>query len=225
VSTLGALERRRRRAVDRGRVPAPLLPLLSRPWPRSSQDVLDVRFLAVDLETTGLDPEADRILSIGWVPVEEGRIRLGRAGYAVIRHAEVARTDAVLVHGLTREVLERGAPLETVLAALMPELAGSVLVAHESSIERAFLGRACERAWGVRPEVPVLDTVRVERSLAGFGRESRDLRLPALRERYRLPPHRAHHALSDAVAAAEVMLCQWREISGSRTTRLRRVVG
>ena len=35
-----------------------------------AEPLRDDRYLAVDIETTGLDPSTDRLLSIGWVPVD-----------------------------------------------------------------------------------------------------------------------------------------------------------
>ena len=40
------------------------------PGPRAS--LADLPMLAVDVETTGLSPRDDRLLSIGWVPIDGG---------------------------------------------------------------------------------------------------------------------------------------------------------
>jgi DNA polymerase III alpha subunit (gram-positive type) len=40
---------------------------MSMPWTRA-------RFCVLDLETTGLDPKRDEIISFGAVPVDEGRV-------------------------------------------------------------------------------------------------------------------------------------------------------
>ncbi|CAB0549356.1 DNA polymerase III subunit epsilon [Corynebacterium diphtheriae] len=43
-----------------------------------------MRLLAVDMETTSLDPRNGSIVSIGWVPVENGVIMVGQAGYQLV---------------------------------------------------------------------------------------------------------------------------------------------
>ncbi len=48
------------------------------PGPRAS--LADLPMLAVDVETTGLSPRDDRLLSIGWVPIDGGYHYVGRCG-------------------------------------------------------------------------------------------------------------------------------------------------
>ena len=48
------------------------------PGPRAS--LADLPMLAVDVETTGLSPRDNRLLSIGWVPIDGGTITLAGAG-------------------------------------------------------------------------------------------------------------------------------------------------
>ena len=57
-----------------------------------------LRLLAVDLETTGLDPQRDEILSIGMVPVDGLSIVLSGARHMVVRGARSVGQSAV-VHG------------------------------------------------------------------------------------------------------------------------------
>jgi hypothetical protein len=43
---------------------------LQTPFPDPRTEVGDLQLLAVDLETTGLHPKNDRLLSIGFVPID-----------------------------------------------------------------------------------------------------------------------------------------------------------
>lgn len=43
-----------------------------------------MRLLAVDMETTSLDPRHGSIVSIGCVPVENGVIMVGQSGYHLV---------------------------------------------------------------------------------------------------------------------------------------------
>lgn len=43
-----------------------------------------MRLLAVDMETTSLDPRHGSIVSIGWVPVENGVIMVVSAGHQLV---------------------------------------------------------------------------------------------------------------------------------------------
>lgn len=175
--------------------------------------VRDDRWLAVDVETTGLDPAADRLLSIGWVPVDGDEIILGGAGHVILRGAggEGSVGHSATLHGLTDDAVAAGTDPADAVAMLLRALAGRTLLAHFADLETGFLDRACRTHFGAGLTVPVADTM--EREFRRFRDEHRqprrgDLRLWAVRERYGLPPYKAHHALTDALAGAELWLAQ-----------------
>ena len=225
-------EQRRERAL-RGVAPGPLHDYLSVPTPAEQTPLADLRLLAVDIETTGLDPRRDRVLSIGWLDVDGGRIELGSAGQVVVRDAGGAAGvgQSATVHGLTDDRLARGIPLEDAVARLLDALAGRVLLAHFARIETGFLAAVCERAWGAGMPCVVVDTFELERRVVagGWGAEPERgaLRLWTARERRRLPVYRAHEALTDALACAELYLAQRAELEAQTpqtTLTLRHVV-
>jgi DNA polymerase-3 subunit epsilon len=207
-------EQRRERAL-RTAAPGPLRDYLGVPSPALDTPLAELPLLAVDIETTGLDPRTDRVLSLGFVPVDGGRVVLGGAHGTVVRDAGGVGQSAT-VHGLTDDRLARGVPLEDAVAGLLGALAGRVLLAHFARIETAFLAAVCERVWGAGMPCVVADTFELERrALAGgWGSEPPRgaLRLWAARERHGLPVYRAHEALTDALACAELYLAQCAEL-------------
>jgi DNA polymerase III subunit epsilon len=222
-------EQRRERAL-RTAAPGPLRDYLGVPSPALDTPLAEVPLLAVDIETTGLDPRSDRVLSLGFVPVDGGRVVLGGARSTVVRDAGGVGQSAT-VHGLTDDRLARGVPLEDAVAGLLGALTGRVLLAHFARIETAFLGAVCQRAWGAGMPCVVADTFELERRAraGGWGSEPPRgaLRLWAARERYGLPVYRAHEALTDALACAELYLAQCAELqarSPQTSLTLRHVV-
>jgi DNA polymerase-3 subunit epsilon len=208
---------RRRSGADRARerlaaqVPAgPLRTYLTTPTPGPGTEVGALRLLAVDLETTGLDPSRDAILSIGAVPVDGHRITLSGAFRVVVSGTEVGRS--AVVHGLTDDEVARGVPLGQALDRLLEALTGRVLLAHHARVEQRFLQAALRPALGTRLPLPTLDTMEIGHRLQGrgWGDETPEgsLRLRVLRERHGLPRYRSHEALTDALACAELYLAQ-----------------
>ena len=116
-------EQRRQRAL-RTAAPGPLRDYLAVAAPGPETPLDDLALLAVDIETTGLDPRRDRVLSIGWLPVDGGRVRLGGAGRVVVRDAGGAAGvgQSATVHGLTDDRLAGGVPLEDAVARLLVAL-------------------------------------------------------------------------------------------------------
>lgn len=197
----------------------PLRTYLSTPQPSSRTPLAALPLLAVDLETTGLDPRRDRIISIGWVPVDGTVIRLGGAGQAVVSGEELGERgvgQSATLHGLTDDRLRAGTPLAEAVGTLLDALAGRVLLAHHAGLEAGFLQAACRRLWDVRLDLTVVDTMRLHRRVIapGFDDEPRgdDLRLWNARARFGLPVLGAHDALHDALAAAELYLAQVAEL-------------
>ncbi|MGB5834079.1 MAG: 3'-5' exonuclease [Thiohalocapsa sp.] len=205
-----ALEWRRRWRLRRT-PPGPLHDFLSEPLPNPSTDYRDLEYVAVDLETTGLDARHDQILSIGWVRLTGKRIDLSSARHQLVRVEGDIPAATAVIHQITDDLAATGQDLAAALPAFMRDLRGRVMIAHHARVELTFLGAACKRLWGQGLLVRTVDTQAIaqrtlERRQITF--RGSDLRLHALGERYNLPRYGAHNALSDALAAAELFLAQ-----------------
>jgi DNA polymerase-3 subunit epsilon len=217
-------DRRRARQLDA--VPdGPLHDYLSCPLPRPATPLTRLPLLAVDLETTGLDPARDEILSIGFVPLDGLSIVLAGARQMLVRGAAVGQSATI--HGLTDDTVAGGLDLADALAAVLEALRGRVLLAHHAALERDFLGAACRRVYGQSLPCVTVDTMELEHRLLnpGWGQEPPpgSLRLGAARERHGLPRYRSHEALTDALACAELYLAQASELGHGRSLTLRRL--
>ncbi len=194
------------------RVPVgPLHDFLAQPFPLPSLDYRAVEYLAVDLETTGLDPKVDDILSVGFVTIRGNRIDLATAQHRLVRPTQAIPESSAIIHQITDDQAAQGEALEEVLRDFLVELRGKVLVAHHAWVELSFLGTACRRRFGHGLLVPTVDT----QLIAKRGLELRhepikpgSLRLHALGDQFNLPRYLAHNALSDALAAAELFVAQ-----------------
>lgn len=214
----------RRRRLQRMLDPGPLREFYAVPFPPPRLDYRQVPMLAIDLETTGLDPRKDQILSLGWVGLTGDRIQLGEARHRLVRvHGEIPAESAV-IHQITDDQAAAGGHLPSALAELLQALAGRVMIAHHARVEQRFLSAACRRLFGVGLLVPTIDTQALARRTLERRHvpyKGSDLRLHALGERYNLPRYGAHNALSDALAAAELFLAQAAHGDGGRGVALR----
>ncbi len=189
----------------------PLQEFLSVPFPSPKSDARRVDYVALDLETTGLDAQKDEIVSVGLVCLTGTRIDLSTAQHRLVLPTRRIPEQSAVLHKITDDKAATGEPLGKVLTDLLAVLAGKVLIAHYARVETQFLTAACTNVFGGRFIMPVVDTLRIARRwLEQRGRvySSKELRLAAIRERYNLPRYRAHDALSDALAAAELFTAQ-----------------
>lgn len=208
--TLLSLDYRRRRLA--AKTPdGPLKEYLSKPFVGGKEDCREVEFVAIDLETTGLDHKKEEIISVGLVLMRGLRIDLTTASHQLVLPTRDIPEESAVIHQITDDAAATGRPLEEVLTELLPLFAGRVMIAHHANIECSFISEACEKLYGGKFLIPVVDTQWIEqRSLAqrNLAIQPGQLRLASLREQYNLPRYRAHDALSDALGAAELFAAQ-----------------
>ncbi|WP_434362883.1 3'-5' exonuclease [Parasalinivibrio latis] len=212
---LAKLEKQRQQLLEKGQVPAPLLPLYQVPVPQADARWETLSFLVLDFETSGLDPSKDRILSIGYVSVENSVLKLSSAKHIYVDGGVEVCPEAAVINHITPQNLAGGCSDQEGISHLVRQMAGKVVIAHGSAIERGFL----HQALGINIDFPLpvvwLDTLMLERSLAvNRGCSKKDFRLCTLREQKGLPAYHAHNALVDAVATGELFLVLVREILG-----------
>jgi len=213
----------RKRALAKA-PPGVMSDFLSHPFPGQKVECCDTTIVAVDLETTGLDPQKDDILSVGLVEIQDLSIRLGTAWHEIVRVEGDIPEESAVIHQITDDhAAETGKPLEQVLPELLRRLAGKTMLVHYSRIEQQFIDAACRRLYGTAFVIPIIDTLVLAQRV--FERRNHniqvgDLRLFNLRPRYNLPHYKAHNALSDALSTAELFLAMAAEMAPGRHCRL-----
>ncbi|VVT20956.1 exonuclease domain-containing protein [Erythrobacter sp. EC-HK427] len=176
-------------------------------WPEAGTPVRDAPLLALDFELDGLKRGA-HLLQAGWTRFTPRAIPLEHAQVHDIRSNAALDRQAVTIHGIGGQRASEGARLREVIAALIADLAGRVLVAHGASIEVEALQGAAKALYGARLPIRSICTLMLERHLAPNLAGDGAYRLGAARARYGLPAYDAHDALGDAIAAAELLMAQ-----------------
>jgi DNA polymerase III subunit epsilon len=179
-------------------------------------------FVAVDVETTGLDRRHDEVLSFAAVPVERGRVVAGAAVSGLVRPSGRPSPASVEIHGLRAADLAAAPRPPQAFAPLVAALEGRIPVAHAAWIERDFL-RPRLRPLGYRLPRRIIDTALLWRALCiqrGDGDPGWSA-LAAVAVALELPSHRPHVAAGDALTAAQVFLAlaTHLEAHGSGTVR------
>lgn len=178
-----------------------------------------VPLMALDVETTGLDPVRDGIVSVGLVPMRLDRIFASQSRHWILKPRVPLAAKSVTIHGITDSQIETAPDLIDILDELLQAIAGHVVVVHCRALERQFLNGALSTRIGETIEFPVIDTMELEARLYRqkrpgliawlFGhRQQVSIRLAASRSRYGLPRYHPHHALTDALASAELLQAQ-----------------
>ena len=176
---------------------AALLPNLDAPWRTG-------RFCVLDLETTGLDPRHDQIVSYAAVPIDEGRIRVAGVATSLVRPSRAIPAAAIRIHGIRPADVQAAPTLAAALPGLLDAMTGRILVVHVAWVERGFL-QGPLRDLGLELREPVLDTARLAQALLP-DLPSEPLALSSLARRLSLPVYKQHDARGDALTTAQVFL-------------------
>ena len=178
-----------------------VLPLNKHAW-------REQEYLAVDLETTGLDSAQHEIISMGWVGISQGGLLLKSAEHHIV-HSQKSVSDSAQYH-LIRDVdVRNGESIEIVMGRLLSCLSGRIAIFHNAKLDEAFLNVVARRIYGCEMVIPTVDTMKLEHDKLrrlNHPFSVNDLRLFKCRERYHLPQYASHNALIDAIATAELYL-------------------
>lgn len=158
------------------------------------------RLVAVDTETTGLNPtDGHTLVEVAAVGLDDGTI--GESWSSLMQPGRPIPPDAAAVHGIS-DAMVVDAPLPATVASEMRRRCADLpLVLHNASFDLPFLIGMLRRA-GLPPLLsPIIDTLGLARGLPGTGGHS----LGALAVRFGLPRESRHRALGDALTTARLL--------------------
>jgi DNA polymerase-3 subunit epsilon len=167
-----------------------------------------MRQIALDTETTGLEPElGHRVIEIGCVELVNRRAT-GRTFHCYLNPEREVDDAALAVHGISRTDLDGQPRFGEIREELLAFMADAELVIHNAAFDVAFIDAELARLPGEARRVAavcqVLDTLALAREMHPGQRNSLD----ALCKRYGVDnSHRElHGALLDARILADVYL-------------------
>lgn len=167
----------------------------------------DVRYAVVDLETTGTDQRVHEVLSIGILPIDDGRILVGQECYLTVRPTRPPERASVVLHGIRPVDAAAGHAAGDIVDDVELRLHGRVIVSHVAEMERGFLNRWLTHRY-LRPR-DLVDTDVLSRLIIarrGGPLVTGHIGLGAAAGHFGLPEHRRHHALGDALTTAQLFL-------------------
>jgi DNA polymerase III subunit epsilon len=170
--------------------------MLSRSW-------RDVPWIAIDIESTGLDPKRDEVISFAGIPIEGGRILAGGSVQGLVHPQFASTAPTVKIHGLRDRDLAEAPNAPEALEPLRALMSGRTPVVHAQWVERTFL-----RKGGCPLPRRIADTALLWRLLSierGHG-DPGTCSLALIAEELGVPATRPHTADGDTLTCAQVFL-------------------
>lgn len=157
-------------------------------------------FVVFDLETTGLSPTKHKIIEIGAVKVEDGKITDRFSSF--VNPQVPIPYEIEQMTSINDDMVLDAPVIEKILPEFMEFSKGAVMVAHNADFDMSFIKRNCERL-GLSCEKTVLDTIALSRVLLpALNRVKLDTVAKALN--VSLEHH--HRAVDDAECTAEIFV-------------------
>lgn len=156
-------------------------------------------FIAYDLETTGIDPERDRIVEIAAVRFLGGRPE--KAWSTLVNPGIPIPEGALKVHGITDMMVRSQPTIDQVLKPFADFCGNLTLVAHNARFDFAFLKRFIQEHKSAAPGGMTLDTFALAKRVhSGLSNH----RLSTIVEHLKLPPGGFHRAEQDAAYCGQI---------------------
>ena len=161
---------------------------------------LEGTYVVFDIETTGFSAVTDRIIEIGAVKVEDGKITDKFSTFVNPKRPIPFRITELT--GITDEMVIDSPDIETILPQFIEFIGDAVLVAHNASFDVGFIEQNCKRQ-KIEADFTYVDTVALARVLLpALNRFKLDTVAKALN--ISLENH--HRAVDDAGCTAEIFV-------------------
>lgn len=162
-------------------------------------------YVALDVETTGLNPAKDKLLEIGAAKVRSGKIC---ETYSTIIDCGMEVPERIEeLTGITDEMRRGGKKPEEAFREFLEFCEDLPVLGHNVQFDFGFLKQGAVNL-GLTFEREAMDTLKIARRVLP---DIPSRTLPAMCVHYHVNPGNSHRALDDAVAAHEVLLKLWAE--------------
>lgn len=167
----------------------------------------NIRFVALDTETTGFDYENDRILCIGAIAVKNNKILVSDSVEIYIKQ-DIFNKETVKIHGIRKDGNETKLSEEEAIIKFINYLDDAVIVGHHTAFDVNMINMALKRLKAGYLESKQLDTNYIHKKIAKINSYKKVFSLDELCEIYKVKMHDRHTALGDALITAFLFLKQ-----------------
>ena len=157
-------------------------------------------YVVFDLETTGFSPVKDKIIEIGAVKVEQGKIT---EKFSTFVNPKVPIPFQITqLTSITDQMVLDAPDIETILPQFLEFVGDAVLVAHNASFDVGFIEQNC-RYQDIMPDFTYVDTVAMARILLPTLSK---FKLNVVANALHISLENHHRAVDDAGATAEIFV-------------------
>jgi DNA polymerase-3 subunit epsilon len=168
-------------------------------------------YVALDLETTGLNPKTESIIWFGAIRIRRGNIVLGDIFNEIVRPTNIINPNSIQYHGIVPEMVSTARLLDDAFDDFIRYVGVDIIIAHHARFDMAFLNKLMIKKYNFPMQNLVLDTLLLSREILfpahhvypfGINLKSKHLSLHEITKHYGVDDmYYRHTAIGDALAA------------------------
>lgn len=165
--------------------------------------------VAIDCETTGLDPAKDDVISVAAIIVRGERILTSSAFEAVVRAERKPSAESIKVHQIFEAEVERGRPIHEVIPDLLAFIGSRPIVGYYTDFDVRMLDKYVLRQIQIKMPNRQIDVSSMYYSCKYQGAPGHielDLRFDAILDDLGIPMLAQHDAFNDAFMTAMIFV-------------------
>lgn len=163
-----------------------------------------LRYVVVDVETSGLDMKRDQLISIGAIALVNGRMDFNDAFQVVLRQDQISTHANILIHGIGGSAQSGGVDPVEALLAFLQYVGKAPLVAYHAFFDQAMIDKTTKAYLGMELGQKWIDLAWVLPDFFSFRRDAR-VPLDDWLQHFGIENILRHNAVSDAYATAKLL--------------------
>lgn len=169
-----------------------------------SKEFEQIRLVVLDTETTGLNTEIDRILSIGAIGIQDRKIKMSDVFECFVLQ-ETFTKETVAIHGI-RKSLPNKSDEKDAIFKFLGYINNAVLVGHHIGFDITMINQSLSRLNLPKLKNTVLDTGNLHLKTFIDLPKKQHFSLDHLALEYGIAMHDRHNACGDAFITAQLFL-------------------
>lgn len=161
-----------------------------------------------DCETTGLNPKADDIISIGAVKVKGNKILTNEAIHIFVKQDKQINHESIAIHQIRHCDLDEAISIEKAIEKFLYYIGNRKLVGYYLEFDAAMINKYLKPMFGITlpNKKEEVSAIYYDKKITAIPQGHIDLRFDTILKDLALPQLKAHDALNDAVMTAMMYL-------------------
>ena len=197
----------------------------------TDQNAKDLRYVILDLETTGLSLSRDKVVSLSAVRMAEGRILLKDIFNSLVNPGREIPAATIKIHGIVPSMVDHAPGFDEVCDRFLEYLGTDILVGYQVGFDLSFLNDCMKRKYGIFLQNLALDIILMCNNvmIPAHSRKyvlslRRNQGLDAMAARFGIQIPERHTALGDALATAMIFQRILAELEKKGAANLRKLL-